>query len=636
MNDNDDRTTRPHVTPPDAASSPVVPRHQHWSKRLGARTLLLAAVAVFTLIATVGVAALLVTIFEHKREARTPFVRVAAIDETTTDPAPWGLNWPHHFYEYKLTAGDRFLGGSSALSKSKLEQAPWLRRLYSGYAFSLDYREARGHAYMLYDQVVTERVNQRPQAGACLHCHASTTVLYRKVGREALGRPSSPEVLAREFDREALIRGFQELSQRPYHEVLSLLSNVPDGTPKGAPPVFPSPPVGGFDPQKPTPGEFHMDEVHPVSCIDCHDPKTMSVRVTRPGFLLGIAALAAGDAPVPHLRSIERWRRGSRAEPYDPNADASRQEMRSFVCGQCHVEYYCANKMTLTFPWDYGLGVEDIEKFWEQTRFPDGSKFYDWEHGETGAKAFKAQHPEFELWSQGIHARAGVSCADCHMPSDRGGAMKMSSHDVRSPLESLNNSCQGCHRVEEQELRARVAVIQRRTESLLERAAVAMTDMLDAIREAKAAGAPPAELERCYELQRKAMWRIYYISSENSRGFHADQESARILAQSIDFSRQAQALALRLRAPTAPNTNELPSKPVYGGSDRTAGTEPVPPGPSVATTNPSRVEASTAVPSPSVTTTPSSIPRSVTTDRERQAAPRPPTPAPGTSARATP
>ena len=72
------------------------------------------------------------------------------------------------------TAGDKFYGGASAMPESKLEEQPWLKRLYAGYAFSIDYREARGHAYMLYDQGVTERVTKKPQAGACLHCHAST------------------------------------------------------------------------------------------------------------------------------------------------------------------------------------------------------------------------------------------------------------------------------------------------------------------------------------------------------------------------------------------------------------------------------------------------------------------------------
>jgi nitrite reductase (cytochrome c-552) len=228
------------------------------------------------------------------------------------------------------------------------------------------------------------------------------------------------------------------------------------------------------------------------------------------------------------------------------------------------VEYYCANKMTLTFPWKNGLRMDDLEKTWEETTFPDGTAFYDYEHGETGAKVFKVQHPEFELWSQGIHARSGVSCCDCHMPYERVGAMKLSNHHVRSPLENLNAACQNCHRESESDLQERIATIQGRNQALMDKAAVALTDMLDAILEAKAAGADEASLARMYELQRKAMWRLDYISSENSRGFHADQEAARILAESIDFSRQAQAMALRSRAPDAPAIDALPKEPVQG------------------------------------------------------------------------
>jgi nitrite reductase (cytochrome c-552) len=242
--------------------------------------------------------------------------------------------------------------------------------------------------------------------------------------------------------------------------------------------------------------------------------------------------------------------------------------MRSFVCGQCHVEYYCASRDTLEFPWGQGLKMEQLEAHWDQKTFPDGMAFYDYAHGETGAPVLKVQHPEFELWSQGVHARSGVSCADCHMPYERDGAMKVSSHNVRSPLASINNSCQQCHNVEEAELREKVGTIQGRTLALMERAAGAMTDMLDAILEARAAGATDEQLAPVFALQRKAMWRLDYVSSENSRGFHADQEATRILGESIDFSRQAQAMALRLRAPAAPSTKELPVNPIQGITPR--------------------------------------------------------------------
>lgn len=515
--------------------------------------LVLAAVFGLAVIATLVVTWVLITMFTHKQDARQPFVRVVEVDEITTDPEPWGKNWPHQFDGWKSTSGDKFYGGSSAMPRSKLEAHPWLARLYAGYAFSIDYREARGHAYMLYDQGVTERVTQRPQAGACLHCHGSVNVLYRRVGLEAMGETVTDERLAAALDMPAMIRGFQELSQRPYQEVLAMLSATPDGTPGEDEPVFPMAPTGGFTGEyagKPIDGAHAppTGEAHPVSCVDCHDPNTMAVRVTRPGFLLGIAELAAGEGAVPHLPSIAQWRRGDRRAPYDPNALATRQEMRSFVCGQCHVEYYCADKDTLTYPWGHGLSADAAERFWEGRRFPDGTAFYDYAHGETGAKVFKVQHPEFELWSQGIHARSGVACADCHMPYERKGAMKVSNHDVRSPMEDINGACQTCHKVPEDELRARVVAIQDRTVALTERAGAAMTEMLDAIIEAQASGASDADLAAVFDLQRKAMWRLDYISSENSRGFHADQESMRLLAESIDYSRQAQAAALRPRS----------------------------------------------------------------------------------------
>ncbi|EDY82933.1 nitrite reductase (cytochrome; ammonia-forming) [Verrucomicrobiia bacterium DG1235] len=503
-----------------------------------------------------GAVALLVNIFEHKQEARRPFVRLVEVDETTTDPIPWGTNFPYQFDTYKksVDSTETEHGGSSALSASKLEQFPWLKRLYAGYAFSIDYRELRGHAYMLYDQEVTERVAKRAQGGACLHCHASIVPTYRRLGLEAMGEDASPEAVAASFQWPAVLKGFELASVMSYADAHAEILKTSDGTPGETKPLFP----GGALAQSAnqlidnTPDPHNIGDAHPVSCIDCHDPDTMKLRVTRPGFILGIASLAESDEPTPHLPSIERWRKGSKDQPYDPNVDASRQEMRSYSCAQCHVEYYCATKETLFFPWENGLKADQIETTYENHTFPDGSRFQDYKHAETGATIYKAQHPEFELWSQGIHARSGVSCTDCHMPYERQGATKVSNHWVRSPLLNINNACQTCHNVPESDLVERVKTIQGRTRSLMDKAAIAMTDMLDAIREAQASGASEAAVAPILELQRKAMWRLDYISSENSLGFHADQEAARILGESIDFSRQAQAAALRLRAPAAP------------------------------------------------------------------------------------
>lgn len=550
---------------PDGAPAPAAP-----APELPQRALLSGVVLAIVAAITLAVAGLLVTIIEHRQEARRPFVRLVEVDEGTTDPEPWGVNWPRQFDSYQRTVDNtrtRY-GGSSAMPAQKLDESPWLRRLYAGYAFSIDYRERRGHAYMLHDQEQTERVTKAPQPGACLHCHASVIPTYRRLGLEAMGKPAGAEQLAGDFDWPAVMKGFEVASAMTYAEAHRELLRTPDGTPgEGVPLPVGDAPKAPAD--TPTAKELasHVGEGHPVSCVDCHDPKSMAPRVTRPGFVHGIAALAASDEPVPHLPSIERWRQGDRRLPFDPNLLASRQEMRTMVCAQCHVEYYCGPKETLFFPWNKGLKSEQIEATYEEHRFPDGKPFHDYVHGETGAPVFKAQHPEFEMWSQGVHARAGVSCSDCHMPYEREGAMKVSSHWVRSPLLNVNKACQSCHNVPESELVARVFTIQDRTKELLERAAVAMTDMLDAIREAQAAGASPDQLEPVFDLQRKAMWRLDFVSSENSMGFHADQEAARLLGESIDFSRQAQAQALRLRAPAPPKV-DLPVEPVQGVTPR--------------------------------------------------------------------
>jgi len=271
----------------------------------------------------------------------------------------------------------------------------------------------------------------------------------------------------------------------------------------------------------------------------------MQLRITRPGLLNALAALAASEEELPHLPSLERWRKGDRKKPYDPNTQASRQEMRSLVCAQCHVEYYCAAKDLLFFPWHKGLKFEHIEALYDEYKFPDGTPFMDWKHKRTGAEVIKAQHPEFELWSQGVHARAGVACADCHMPYVREGAMKISDHQVRSPLLNVSRSCQVCHRASEEELKARVAVIQDRTHQLMDRALDALVKLIEELEAAASSGTPESQLAEARLLQRRAQFRVDFVNAENSMGFHAPQEAARLLAEAIDFAQRGRVALAR-------------------------------------------------------------------------------------------
>jgi nitrite reductase (cytochrome c-552) len=215
--------------------------------------------------------------------------------------------------------------------------------------------------------------------------------------------------------------------------------------------------------------------------------------------------------------------------------------MRSYVCGQCHAEYYFKGKnKVLTFPWSQGRTIDEIEEHYNSYQFSD------WSHKETGAPMIKIQHPEFELWGTGIHARSGVSCTDCHMPYMREGSLKISDHWIRSPLIDINNSCQTCHNWAEAELKDRILNIQNKTANLLRRSENALLSAINAIKEAKNKGFTDSQLNEALHLHRKAQMRWDFISSENSTGFHSSQESARILAEAIDFARRAEIHAITL------------------------------------------------------------------------------------------
>lgn len=435
------------------------------------------AVAVAALVA-IGGLALLVNIMEHKQEAKNPFFRVVELTDDTEDPAIWGKNFPLQYDAYLKTVDQvrTKYGGSDALPKtptkadprsvvaqSKIEEDPRLKKMWAGYAFAIDFREERGHAYMLDDQTFTGR-QSKPQPGTCLNCHASMYTAYKKAGNGDI------------------VKGFEKLNPLPY-------------------------------------AEARTNVTHPVACIDCHDSQTMALRITRPAFMEGIAALKASQGVT----------------NYVVNRDASRQEMRSYVCAQCHDEYYFKGiEKRLVFPWAKGNKVENILAYYDEVGFKD------WTHADTGAPVLKAQHPEFEMWSQGIHARSGVACADCHMPYTRVGAHKISDHHVRSPLLNINKACQTCHRWPEEELKARVETIQTRTFDLRNKAMDALMDLIDDLKSAKAAGAGTNELAKAQDFQRKAQFYLDFVEAENSTGFHAPQEATRILGESIDFSRKGQ------------------------------------------------------------------------------------------------
>ncbi|WP_040282189.1 ammonia-forming cytochrome c nitrite reductase subunit c552 [Tessaracoccus massiliensis] len=457
---------------------------------------------------TFGLTALLITIMERQTEARQPFTKVVELDETTVDPEIWGQNFPIQYESYLKTEemGPTKWGGShpveqeaterdprTTVSSSRLEEDPRLVTMWNGYPFAKGYSHARGHAYMLEDQRYTVRVLDFDQPGTCLNCHASTVDLMDELG---------------DGDRDA---GFAAMNLMPYSEVSQMVE-------------------------------------HPVSCLDCHDPDTMALRITRPAFERGIAALKASEG----------------IENYDVNKDATAQEMRSYTCAQCHVEYYFEGETKeLVFPWAKGIDIDDIWEYYAE----DGH--VDWVHEDTGAEMLKAQHPEFDIWSNGIHAAAGVSCADCHMPYVRNGAQKVSDHHLQSPLFDANASCGTCHNESAEEMTDRVETIQDRYIHSRNQAFDALVDLIADIQAAQADGVDEARIAEAQEFQKKASFYLDYVYSENSNGFHAPAYIHRILGDSLDASRKGQKVLTGVpAADLAPSDTTLQYEEMISGENR--------------------------------------------------------------------
>jgi len=447
----------------------------------------LIAVAVASALVTLLVALLLTNIFQRKAESMNPFFRVVDLDDQTVDPAIWGKNFPlqYDLYDNTVDMVRTRYGGSEALpqqpsevdprekvSSSRLVEDPRLRDFWAGYAFAADFREERGHAYMFIDQVFTERQRVVQQPGACLHCHASVYTVYREAGGGDL------------------IAGFDRVNRLPFQEAAALAR-------------------------------------FPVACIDCHDPETMQLRITRPGLIEGMRAMT-GDPD------------------YDVNKEATRHEMRTLVCAQCHVEYYFRGpEKRLTYPWANGMRPDEILAYYDEAGFQD------WTHKISQAPCLKAQHPEFELYLQGIHARSGVTCADCHMPYLRVGALKVSDHWVRSPALNVDNACQTCHRSSEEELKNRIFTIQDRTYELRNLAIDAVLQLTHGIAREAERGATAERLAAARTYQRRAQFLTDFIEAENSMGFHASQEAARVLGLALDNARLG-TLALYSDEPLSP------------------------------------------------------------------------------------
>ncbi len=253
----------------------------------------------------------------------------------------------------------------------------------------------------------------------------------------------------------------------------------------------------------------------PIGCANCHEAGTMRLIVTNPALEEALEAQG------------KDW------------TTFTRQEMRTVVCANCHVEYYFkGDGKYLTFPWANGTEISQIIEYYEEEGFKD------WEYPDAKTPMLKAQHPEYEFFTAGsTHYNAGVSCSDCHMPYVRDGAAKYSTHDVHSPLLNPELACGQCH-TDSEYVVSRVNDIQNQVATTKEATEDALIDAINAIKLAAAdPNADVALLDQARNLHRKSQFMWDFVSAENSTGFHNPEYALKILAESTNMARQAQMLA---------------------------------------------------------------------------------------------
>lgn len=254
----------------------------------------------------------------------------------------------------------------------------------------------------------------------------------------------------------------------------------------------------------------HID--YSIGCSNCHEAETMRLIVTNPALEEALEAQG------------KDWR------------TFSRQEMRSLVCANCHVEYYFkGDGKYLTFPWQNGTKVEEMYEYYTEVGFKD------WEYPEALTPMLKAQHPEYEMYTAGsTHFNAGVACADCHMPYVRDGAAKYSDHNIRSPLLQPERACGQCHN-DVNFVTTRVSLIQEQVYNTKIATEDAIVDAINAIKGATAnPDSDQTLLVEARELHRQSQFYWDFVSAENSMGFHNPEYVLKILAESTNLARQAQ------------------------------------------------------------------------------------------------
>jgi nitrite reductase (cytochrome c-552) len=409
------------------------------------------------------------SITTRKVEKEFTYKPVVKIGETEPRNEVWGENFKREYETFLLTEDSTFktkFNGNTMTDA--LEEDPRMIVLWAGYAFSKDYNKPRGHRNAVKDVYNTLRTGgpktatDGPQPTACWTCKS----------------PDVPRVMA-------------EKGMLGYY-------------------------MGKW-------ASLGSEIINPIGCLDCHDPQTMNLRISRPAL----------------IEAFERQGKDIKK--------SSLQDMRSLVCAQCHVEYYFDKKKVegaaiVTFPWDKGFSVEEMERYYDTVQFSD------WTHPMSKAPMLKAQHPDYEVFKMGIHGQRNIACADCHMPYISEGGQKYSSHHLVSPLKYIDKTCMVCHRESEETLRNNVYERQDKIEENKIRLENVLVKLHFEAKKAWELGATEPDMKDVLKGIRQAQWRWDFAVAGHGSSFHAPIEVLRIMANAIGIANDARVKLTRVLA----------------------------------------------------------------------------------------
>lgn len=387
--------------------------------------------------------------------------------------------FPLQYNSYKKNEKmeDTTYGGSVKRSKYEVDKEPLLPILFNGYGFATEYNEERGHTYALEDIRNIKRITDK-SVGSCYTCKSTAVPkMIEEMGDDYWGANFNKDIW-------------------------------PKGEAMG-----------------------HS----PIGCSDCHDPKTMDLRVTRPSFYKALEAKGVDTS------------------------NPTKNDMRNYVCGQCHVEYYfAADNSEVTFPWTKGFKPEEMYEYYKTIAKEQGFE-KDWVSNISGTPMLKAQHPEYETHSSGTHGKANVSCADCHMPYERvDGKRKISSHWWTSPLKTMQTSCGQCHGDRDlDKLKERVLETQEANVSAMHDAQDVSTSSHYYVNKMITSSVSPDKIKQAQEYVRQGQWYWDIVAAENSAGFHNPQGSMDSLRISMEASNKAIRLATEELVKKGVNMDEL-------------------------------------------------------------------------------